>query len=58
MDKLRPHATTFYKAWRKLQELVNGQEIKVNGYELEIAIVVAVSKSTPLPFTRKYFLTN
>jgi hypothetical protein len=49
MDNLRPHATTTYKAWRKLQKLINGQEIKANGHELEIAIVVAVSKSASLP---------
>jgi hypothetical protein len=58
MGKLPPHATMTYEAWRKLQELLDGQKIKVNGHKLDIATVVAVSKSASISFTWKYLLTN
>jgi hypothetical protein len=43
---------------RNLQELVDGEKIKVNGHKLEITTVVIVSKSVSLSFTWKYLLTN
>jgi hypothetical protein len=58
MGRLPPHAAMTYKTWRKLQELVDGEKINVNGHKLEIATVVAVSKSASLSFTWKYLLTN
>jgi hypothetical protein len=58
MGKLPPHAAMTYEAWRKLQELVHGQKIEVNGHKLDIATVVAVSKSASLSLTWKYLLTN
>jgi len=39
-----PHLADTYKTWRKLQELIKEGRVDINGYDLDIATVVAVSK--------------
>lgn len=44
MESARPHAQVAYQAYKKVQELLNGQEILLNGEDLDVATVVAVAK--------------
>lgn len=39
------HASATYKAWLKLRDLRGGKEVQINGTALDLASVVAVSRS-------------
>lgn len=40
----RPHARATYEAWRKLKNLLEGEQIVLDGESLDIPSVVAVAK--------------
>lgn len=39
-----PHLDLVRKTWKRLQDLKCGKPLKINGHNLDIAAVVAVSK--------------
>lgn len=40
----RPHARATYETWKSLRNILKGQQIYLNGQDLDIAAIVAVSK--------------
>ncbi|KAI1616492.1 phenylalanine ammonia-lyase [Exophiala viscosa] len=48
-----PHLALTYRTWSRLQELINAGNVEINGYNLDIATVVAVSRFGCKPVIEK-----